>query len=82
MKQINYKDAIFNYDIYGNKVTSFYVKTGQVYIRKFIIFGKKQYSDILDYITSVPENIETCTDWQKDTWLEIVYQNYVNNIRG
>ena len=82
MKQINYKDATFNYDIYGNKVTSFYVKTGQICIRKFIIFGKKQYNDILDYVASVPEDIETCTDWQRGTWLEIVYQNYVNNIRG
>ena len=82
MKQLNYKDATFNYDVYSNKVTSFYVKTGQICIRKFIIFGKKQHNDILDYVTSVPEDIDTCTDWQRDTWLEIVYQNYVNNIRG
>ena len=82
MKQINYKDATFNYEVFVNSVTTFYIKTGEFCTRTFIIFGKKKCEDIFDYITSIPENIETCTEDQKNTWLEIVYQNYINNFCG
>lgn len=82
MTQFKYKDAIFNYEIFINKVTSFYVKTGEIGLRKFIIFGKKQYEDVFDYVISIPENIENCSGEQRNIWLEIAYQNYINNIRG